>query len=245
VKCWASVLGGCEGGQSGEHIVSASIFSSRSIIVAGHIWNASHPKVIGVSSLTANILCVAHNSSLSPVDAAAGHAMAAFRGLVDAQERRRRIPPRCWPFVYRFQVNGALFERFLLKTLINMVVARDPGHSWPGGLAHDQPPLNLVEAALGRRVLRQPAGAHFLGDPGDQIISGREGLEAFSLVSDTNECHGAAFLFRGFPFFLWLLEDRSPYGSVGFSLSSLLHRPRQVNGTVAGYPSHQLLLEGW
>lgn len=135
VNCWAAVLGGCDERQSGEHLVSAAIFSSPSILVLGPIWNTERPKTIGLASLTANILCAAHNSQLSPVDSASGEAMKALDGFSDVFESRSKVSAREFSFTYTFRLNGPLFERFLVKTLINMVVARDVGYRWPGRVA--------------------------------------------------------------------------------------------------------------
>jgi len=145
--CWASTLGSCQGGQSGEHIVSAAVFSTQTIAVSGPIWRAEQPKLIGLASATANILCSAHNSQLSPVDEAAGQAIRALRSFMEAQGLRQHLSGRSWTGVLRSKLNGPLFERFLIKTLVNMTVARDPGYVLAGSSAFDQPARFIVEAA--------------------------------------------------------------------------------------------------
>src|SRR5579862_8503717 len=71
MSCWAASLGGCGGGASREHMVSASQFDTETITVQGLPWCRDAPKTIGLASLVAKNLCRDHNKALSPVDKAA------------------------------------------------------------------------------------------------------------------------------------------------------------------------------
>jgi hypothetical protein len=67
VECWAEALGGCSAVQSGEHLFSAALFQGKTVTVQGFHW-CPEPRSVGLTKLTANILCTTHNSLLSPVD---------------------------------------------------------------------------------------------------------------------------------------------------------------------------------
>ncbi len=68
VTCWASDLGGCSNGLSGEHVVTKALFDGKAATVKGFGWCKDEFKTVGLNSLVANILCKHHNEYLSPVD---------------------------------------------------------------------------------------------------------------------------------------------------------------------------------
>lgn len=93
------------------------------------------------------------------------------------------------------------------------------------GSPSDKPPLWLVQIAFGVRAFVPPAGAYFQGSVGTKITENRQGLEVITLVNSDDETMGAAFLFRGYPFFLWLVEAHPPEGVGGHEdLSVFDHR---------------------
>lgn len=212
--------------------------------VTGKIWNATRPRTIGLRAFTANILCRGHNSRLSPVDTAGGKTTKALGDFIGSQERRRKVRSP-GNFIETHRVDGALFERFLLKTLMNFVVAKDGGERWRGPRPHDDPPPDLVQNAFGLVRFRFPAGLYLNPAVGLTIRSDRDGLECVTLVDIEAVVVGATFLFRGFPFLLWIDEQVPPHGSVGVTLHELLHRPRAINGEVGGVATHELVFDGW
>jgi hypothetical protein len=74
--CYLSHTNDCDGGISGEHYISATVLeqlSEPAVAIDGVFWlPPGERKVVGINSLTANILCVRHNSALSALDAEAG-----------------------------------------------------------------------------------------------------------------------------------------------------------------------------
>jgi hypothetical protein len=208
--------------------------------VTGKIWNASHPRTIGLNALTANILCRSHNSGLSPLDASGGEATRALGEFIGSQARRRRVRTT-GNFIETHGVDGALFERLLLKTLINFVVAKDGGEVWAGSQAHDDPPLNLVQVAFGLARLLFPAGLYMNPGARSTIRSDRDGLECTTLVDAEMTVVGAKYLFRGFPFLLWIDEQTAPHGSIGVNLKDVLHRPKSIKGQVGDVVTSELV----
>jgi hypothetical protein len=55
---------------SAEHLVSRALFP-ESVTIQGFEWCRETPKMIGINSLTSNVLCRHYNSALSELDAAA------------------------------------------------------------------------------------------------------------------------------------------------------------------------------
>src|SRR5579884_3546480 len=122
-RCWAEVLGGCSSVMSGEHAISKNQYGkSDSITVHGFSW-CRQPKVIGLASAVANILCKTHNEALSQADDAAKFV---FSALELARDRGQdKMPPIQFP-MRRFAVSGDWFERWMLKTTINLAMMSKP-----------------------------------------------------------------------------------------------------------------------
>jgi hypothetical protein len=89
-KCYLNELGSCDGGISGEHLISASIMAlladDGDFTISGLPWiPAGETRAIGPKSLTANRLCRKHNSCLHPLDDAA---LKFFTALKSCLERK-------------------------------------------------------------------------------------------------------------------------------------------------------------
>ena len=69
--CWAQSLGDCSDKMSREHIFSEGVHFADKVFVQGLSWCKDEPREVGLSSLTAKILCKKHNSEISFADAAA------------------------------------------------------------------------------------------------------------------------------------------------------------------------------
>lgn len=211
--CWAECLGDCAGSLSGEHVISAGLWEATMVEVSGLPWCSDTPKLIGVASLTANILCEWHNNTLSPVDMAGIGAFRALREAYTLAAGREGKRPRKWK-VQRFIVDGPGFERWLLKTTLNLCASRQL-HSGTWHLT-GQPltssPDRLVRAAFGHESLLRPLGLYGLGSVGETITSG-EHVE-FATILSAGALVGTAFRFRGHRFLLWLSNAPVPQSLV-------------------------------
>ena len=127
--CWASILGGCAGGITGEHVVSECLFE-KTVRLRGLNWCANEFRTVGVKSLVANCLCGHHNSSLSPCDTEAKRFQEAIRWLASD------FDPLA-PFNDTRRLSGFLFAKWLAKTACNFAV-------W----SNRQPPPALVRYAF-------------------------------------------------------------------------------------------------
>lgn len=135
--CWAECLGGCSKEPSQEHILSQSTLRGPHIGIRGFPFLAGRQITLLKRDFTSNILCRYHNNKLSRIDAAGTRAFEALGSPGPGDK-----------------VNGRLFERWLLKTLINMEVVSD---------SNFRPPQELVEMAFGKRDFPKRGGLHYLG----------------------------------------------------------------------------------
>ena len=161
------------------------------------------------TNLTANILCQKHNNDLSPVDGAGLAAFNVFRDAAATQETRHKylnigLAPYCFP-VAQYEIDGRMFERWLLKTLINYEISGDQELPiGPPAIRPGRPPNELVEIAFGMRDFQPAAGLYYLGRVGDDL-NVAERVKYTSWIKDSDEgsyVMAGQFLFYGVGFLL-------------------------------------------
>lgn len=206
-KCWASCLGNCCDKISREHIISASLFKNTKLVtVQGFHWCLNEEKEIGLSSLTANILCKHHNSLLSDLDLAAGHAFNIFEDIATYINEAVRTNGR---FKARSSnVNALYLERWLLKTLIN--VSYGYNHFFGNGQEIGVPDEHLVNVSFGRSKFRQGAGMYFASNEGEKLSFDSKLNITPLIYLPENRIVGAMFTFAGMQLFLWLKPEELP-----------------------------------
>ena len=201
--CWAASLEDCEGKISREHLVSQALFPDGSITVSGLHWCKDKPITVGLASLTGKILCRKHNSELSELDTTVKQAFETFDESMQLFQVRSKLKGRRWT-IKTFTIDGALLERWFLKTLINL------GHdepwiigegSHPAGLPNDE----LVKIAFGRAAFRAKAGLYTAAQNGEQVTPG-QGLSLTPKTIGDNLLAGM-FSLCGYRFFLSLLPE--------------------------------------
>jgi hypothetical protein len=204
MDCWASIIGGCSGKGSREHLVSASLWTSDRVDVSGLPWCKDAPKRIGLASLTGKLLCTEHNSQLSGADEAGKVAFDAFRDADElAHERNTHRPHRRW-HIRRFDVPGVALERWFLKTTINLAITQKSHLRWQAtGEPVDNVPLELVEVAFAKRELRKPMGLYFVALVGQKVLAS-ETVAFAPLFLHEEHLVGGTFTFRGVRFLLYV-----------------------------------------
>jgi len=242
-KCWAACLGDCSDKLSGEHIVTAGIFSSDKVKVQGLPWCRDAPKEIGLASAVKNVLCTWHNSSLSPLDDAVIQVFGALRDAVRLSDVRSNLPLRRWTKSH-FDVDGARLERWCLKTLITL----STGGSVPLG-PHSKdaetPDENLVGVCFGLAPFQAPKGLYVAWEVGDKMEIQDEKV-VISTFLDDNRLAGARFYLGGFVFILYLNDRELKPGPLRFRRAdgSVEQRPqpqyhnKAVNFQLGKYVSH-------
>ena len=207
VNCWASALNDCCDTVSREHLISASLFpKSNKIFVQGFHWCQNETKEIGLSNLTSKILCRHHNSSLSQLDSAAGHAFNNFEYISklaqEANENNGRFK------VKRTHINALLLERWLLKTLIN--VCYEQKFLIGSGSKLGIPDDNLVKICFGQNKFKGGAGMYIAANEGDSIGFGAH-LNIVPIIEESeNRVVACMFKFAGLLMFLWLISEKLP-----------------------------------
>lgn len=198
MNCWAKSFSKCDGKISREHVLSRSVLaeddSSGPITVTrsgGEAFQAS------IESLTSKILCAHHNSALSNLDEEAGKLSIALRHAMNSPHVPRQV-----------KVDANLFERWLLKTLINSVVSgfSNIAKSSP----RNQSPVSkeMIEIAFGSKQFRGCAGAYFVGknDLGAVYDTEFHFIPLFS--APHRAVVGMLFRFRNMWFLLWLSKGK-------------------------------------
>lgn len=204
--CWAQCLGGCSDKMSREHLISESLFLDPRMTVHGFPWCKDKPVVVGLASLTAKILCKKHNSDLTDLDEAGGNAFGILREIRRVANIRGKKPNERWSLI-RYEVEGALFERWCLKTLINLCFGRE----YPVGrdsTTQGWPSERLVRLAYGHEEFKGNAGLYFVVRTGMQMQS--EDRVSFAPLCLAQKVEGGLFSIRGLRFFLSLEEEGPP-----------------------------------
>jgi hypothetical protein len=246
-SCWAACLGDCGNKASREHLVSESLFVGDAVRVQGFPWCKDTPKEIGLSGLTAKILCGHHNNALSPVDEAGAATFAVLREMRRLANVRERMKPRPWKIV-RYRVDGRLLERWFLKTLINLCCDRD----YPIGRASTvigRPTEQLVRIAYGLEPFKERSGLYFVVRTGMQVDS--TDSDSFApLIKHRNQIEGGLFAFRGLRFLLFLEPEGPPVTLDGIFIdgedlgnSQLNFHNRQITENTGKYRSQVLTID--
>ena len=236
VQCWARALGGCSSVQSGEHLFSAALFRGKMVTVQGFHW-CPEPKTVGIASLTANILCTIHNSELSPLDSAALQTLDTLGEAHRLVGVRVGLEPRPFWHSKKYRVKGPSFEAWFMKTTVNLFHVVGSEASWllTGQLA-DDPPMDCLEIAFGRRRAEAPMGLYSAEAVGLEVAP-RGHFRFYPIFATGNRLAGAGFQFEGFQFLLWAYSMPPPdFSSVG-GPNPLFH-VRRLRFTIDGASSH-------
>ena len=207
-RCWAHTLDECSLKISREHLISASLFpDTNSVTVSGFPWCKGETKTVGLASVTSKILCSKHNSLLSPLDSEAGAAFKAFND--SAILANKRLSEKASKFKVRhFRINGALLERWLLKTLINLCSESEllvGSNAVTPGI----PDESLVRICFGLERFPEKSGLYLAARVGANVNSG-PAIGFAPLIFDGTHVAGGFFHFRGFFIFMSLFEELLP-----------------------------------
>jgi hypothetical protein len=203
-RCWAASLGDCEGKISREHLVSQALFPQGKITVQGLHWCRDEEKTVGLAALTGKILCRKHNSDLSELDSTVKRAFETLDSSLQLFQLRSKLKNRRWT-IQAYTIDGALLERWFLKTLINL----SHGGPWiigEGAHSAGTPNDELVRIAFGRAAFREKAGLYTAAHDGEQVAL-RQGL-SLSPKTVGNNLLAGMFSFCGYRFFLCLLPGQ-------------------------------------
>jgi len=208
VKCWASIIGGCSTKLSREHYVSQGLWAGQKlIVVSGFEWLKGEEKTIPLKELTANILCTNHNTLLSPLDSEAVRFVKTLVELERVLTARWKSRQKSFLNIRRADVNGTLFERWAVKTIIGCSCVDHKHKRWhQTQKTIRDPPGEIVRAVYGLSGFREPMGLYFAHDQEDRNFF-RNGISVETLFHPEGGLVGALLRFRGFRFLVWLTKE--------------------------------------
>jgi len=140
--CWAECLGGCSADHSREHILTKSTLSEPQVLIEGFPFQAGKPIVLHKNNFSTNILCRYHNNNLSSVDQAGTWTFEALTNAASGSPRKKNV------------IRGHMFERWLLKTLINIELLAN---------FNTKIPPELVRRVFGKEAFPPNSGMYFIG----------------------------------------------------------------------------------
>ena len=152
MKCYAHCLGDCDGGPSREHYISRSVLNiaGSKLQVSGFPWQDQGQQAdIGIEALAAKMLCVRHNSSLSPLDTVGMDFVTALKRYFDAAMAGQEFDAEI------VEVDGFLFERWLLKVFCGVL-----------SLSKQDIPEQWVKVLFGLEPFPDNSGMHLFGQQG-------------------------------------------------------------------------------
>ncbi|MGO9995819.1 MAG: hypothetical protein ACLPTF_25360 [Steroidobacteraceae bacterium] len=205
-ECYASALGDCEGRLSKEHYFSAGVlrqlFQTGEYKVGGFHWQRSGYQPPSIPSLSANILCEKHNRQLSPLDEEALRIVLYFDNHVSIVAQGLHHTKSVT------EVRGELFERWILKALVGLMVSRNV---FVGETRIEEwaPEREMLEVLFGLRLMQTERrhGLYLVIRPGAISLTER-GLRFQHLFSDDRIC-GATCTIHGVRFGLLMGSYRS------------------------------------
>lgn len=228
MECWASSLGDCAAGISGEHYISKGIFEAKSVTIRGLSWCRDKPIKIGIGSAVAKILCEKHNSALSKFDNEAAN-LSRFleQNVLDKPLNQTSIA-----------LNGRHLEKWALKTFLNLGYMR--------ALHPDQeknliPPNYLVDHIYRDAPIPEGVGLYFIsGSITNQDFNSGISWNVIrsqkKIALGIHEVFGMVFILFGIRFAISTAHGRAEekfrqMGKVGnfdYSQASVYYRPNNI-----------------
>ncbi len=223
-KCYMRELLSCDGGISGEHLISESVIhvlrADGDFSVSGLPWlKDGETKILSPQNLTANCLCSKHNSALSPLDDAARYLFSCLKACLDRDVES-----------VRYLISGHDLERWLLKTIKAFAVSGNLAagrQRLSGAFASDVQVLDMLDDP---RSWPAGTGLYCVMNAGDVT----QNHNRFQLAPYTNaqgELSGLGVNIMGLDFVL-MLEPPDLTASPG--LRRATYRPGQIMITFAG-----------
>lgn len=218
---------------SGEHYFSAALLRQIGdrVMIAGVPWLPENQwKQIGVSSLTANILCARHNSALAPLDCeAAIFSEAANNAVVDLARKTLSRKPRFG------LASGEALQLWGLKLACGIFFGGIANKKGTRLVADHTLDINKVLNALFEGRWDDRAGLYFRAASGDKS----EDIYAFSSLSDpkTKRMVGVTVQIRGLA--MDVLFDSE--GANPGPWTALVKSPTQIR-LVNGSREHSIIL---
>lgn len=194
-KCYMKELGSCVPPISGEHIISNSVcqvlMGDGEFSISGLPWlEAGEVKIVPPPQ--ANCLCTKHNSTISPLDAAAHYFFASLKSYLDHDAGSRHAI-----------VSGHDLERWLLKTAKAAAVSRNLARGrerLSGAFSQDAAILDMLDDP---QHWPEGAGLYCTMNTGD-VTENTPRFQFQPLTNEHDDIEALAINIMGFRFVLLL-----------------------------------------
>jgi hypothetical protein len=228
-------LGNCSDKQSKEHSIPKGIWRSSAITFSGFHWTQGQTKTLPVKNVASKILCGAHNSALSPIDALAQKLFETGARFHNNQFDRGKLKRSAIWRPDRVTFNGYDLERLFAK--IATGIMQDEQGKWHlGGTPAIEPPCHVVKAIYGICRFEYPMGLYFVNTVGD-VIRNEDRITVHTLLHpDSAGFLGAIIAVRYWQFFI-NLSDLNPHA---YSMSSVSGKAIGLNGSPPIYRIEQM-----
>jgi hypothetical protein len=166
--CYLSMTNNCSTAMSGEHYISKSLLTEigNTVSLGGVLWLVPDTqKVVGINSMTANILCTRHNSSLSPLDAHAGMFMRILKLINDDFDHASPATPHAMNYL----VSGEIIEYWMIKVLLGIYFSKNAGDPDGPAIYKYLLDMNRVLDALYKQSWGKRCGLYVACPPGTEI----------------------------------------------------------------------------
>lgn len=214
-KCYASLLGNCEGPMSKEHVISHSILKQSNLQF--QITNTIVKSNTSIQNLTIKILCKKHNSEISVLDQEISKFLKILKEIADFSNSGN-----VYPTTKRYQINGKLIERWFLKTLINLNGIHQT--------LFEYPTEQMVKIVFGQNKFLGSSGLYIRARKGDKVLNPNTGiLYAPRFNINRSKSVGASFLIWGFEFLLFFPEGENKLKEEGYMLRLRKFREKTAN----------------
>jgi hypothetical protein len=224
--CFAAALGGCSGGHSLEHFVSANLLKEINATPLVEGWpGIADIKRVGVGALGSKILCKEHNYMLSPLDSAAGRFFEAIKRF-DAELTAGNSGPA------HVAVEGPLIELWLLKVALGLAAVNSKAGNMQRLRDHDL----CVDVLYQRSPWPEQWGLYFQGGVGDAFLAPADLAVQTGAHPDTREVMRVDAWFR---FLRMVLALGKPDGFV------TAFRPGQISLGVVGASDKKVVELTW
>lgn len=216
-RCYLRELNGCSEDISGEHIVSASVLRiispNKNTIVSGFPWLNGKEKLLGHGALISNCLCKHHNSSLSPLDDAAGRFYQAIKNCDLERSGRGQ----------HYLFSGHDVERWMFKTMANMIASKSLAHDGKVLTSTFHSKVQVATMLTDISGWLPGTGMYLMLRKGEEIARGDHfWLEPYT-IRDPAEVVGMKTSMQGLEFtFLGLPMDKGSAGIQG------IYRPKSI-----------------
>jgi hypothetical protein len=232
-KCYMNSLGSCVGPISGEHLISESVI--RILMADGDFSISGLPrlvpgeeKLLAPMNLTANCLCVKHNSALHPLDDAAKYFFTLLKSFFEAETGLRHA-----------LVSGHDIERWLLKTAKVMAVSKNFARGrerLPGVFSRDEALLDMLD---NHEQWPDATGLYCIMNTGDTSIN-EPRFKLQPLTNDREEIEALELSILGLRFVLLL---GSPDEGKHIFLRGAKYRPGRI--VISSPKSNNWLTISW